>query len=39
MRTDDLRAIEAAQGQFLCSEMEGQLPFIKANFSFLTEGI
>jgi hypothetical protein len=36
MQTDDARATEAAQEQFLCSEIEGQLAFIKANFSSLT---
>jgi hypothetical protein len=39
MNTEDMRAIEAAQEQFSCSEMEGRLAFIKANFSSLTEGI
>jgi hypothetical protein len=39
MKTEDARAIEAAQEQFSCTEMEGQLAFIKANFSSLTEGI
>jgi hypothetical protein len=36
---EDARANEAAQEQFSCNEMEGQLAFIKANFSLLTEGI
>ena len=36
---EDARSIEAAQEQFSCIEMEGQLAFIKANFSSLTEGI
>jgi hypothetical protein len=39
MKKEDARAIEAAQKQFSCSEMEGQVTFIKANFSSLTEEI
>ncbi|PNF19043.1 hypothetical protein B7P43_G11713 [Cryptotermes secundus] len=39
MKMEDVRAIEAVQEQFSCIEMEGQLAFIKANFSSLTEGI
>jgi hypothetical protein len=39
MKTEDARAIEVAQEQFSCTEMEGRLAFIKANFSSLTEGI
>jgi hypothetical protein len=30
---------EAAQEQFSCNEMDGEMAFIKANFSSLTEGI
>jgi hypothetical protein len=37
MKTEDARAIEAAQEHFSCSE--GQVAFIKANFSSLAEGI
>jgi hypothetical protein len=39
MKTEDARAIEAAQEQFSCTGMERWLAFIKANFSSLTEGI
>jgi hypothetical protein len=39
VKTEDARAIEAAQEQFSCTEMEGQVAFIKAHFSSLTEGI
>jgi hypothetical protein len=39
MKTEDARATEAAQEQFLCSKMKGQLAFTTANFSSLTEGI
>jgi hypothetical protein len=39
MKTEDARTIEAALEEFPCTEMEGQLGFIKANFSFLTEGV
>ena len=39
MKMEDARTIEAAQEQFSLIEMEGQLAFIKANFSSLTEGI
>jgi hypothetical protein len=39
VKTEDARTTEAAQKLFSCSEMEGQLAFIEANFSSLTEGI
>jgi hypothetical protein len=39
VKMEDARAIEAAQEQFSCSEMEGQPAFIKANFNSMTEGI
>jgi hypothetical protein len=39
MKMEDARANEAAQEQFLFSEMEGQLPLIKANFSSLKGGL
>jgi hypothetical protein len=38
-KTEVAKAIEAAQQQFSCSEIEGQLAFINANYSSLTEGI
>jgi hypothetical protein len=39
MKTKDARVIEAVQEQFSCSEMQGHLAFIKANFRSLTEGL
>jgi hypothetical protein len=39
MKTENARATEAAQEQLSCIEMEGQLAFIMATFSSLTEGI
>jgi hypothetical protein len=39
VKTEDAKTIAAAQQQFSCSDMEGQMDFIKTNFSSLTEGI
>jgi hypothetical protein len=39
MKMEDVRATEATQEHSSCSELEGQLAFMAANFSSLTEGI